>query len=61
MWIDIQQEFKDWAVAGLLPTESAATTIVSQEHGVPMVTLERWRAEARLQAVIGTANAWCRE
>jgi transposase len=63
------QEFKDRAVARLLPPESAAITTVSQEHGVSVATLERWRAEAlsrparerawtaaaRLQAVIATA------
>lgn len=38
------------------------------ELGVSVATLERWRPEARLQAVIATAamdeaqrNAWCRE
>jgi transposase len=40
------QEFKDPAVARLLPPESAAITTVSQEHGVSVATLERWRAEA---------------
>jgi len=39
-----------------------------QELGVSVSTLERWRADARLQAVIATAgmevtqrSAWCRE
>jgi hypothetical protein len=53
----------------LLPPESAAITAVSQEIGVSVATLERWRADAlslparerawtaaaRLQAVIATA------
>ena len=63
------QEFKDGAVAWLLPLESAAIATVSQEQGVSVATLERWRAEAlskpaergwtaaaRLQAVITTAT-----
>ena len=63
------QEFKDRAVARLLPPESASITTVSQEQGVSVGTLERWRAEAlskpaergwtaaaRLQAVITTAT-----
>jgi hypothetical protein len=53
----------------LLPPESAAITAVSQEIGVSVATLERWRADAaRLQAVIARAamdeaqcSAWCRE
>ena len=63
------REFKDRAVARLLPPESAAITAVSQELGVSVATLERWRADAlsmparerawtaaaRLQAVIATA------
>jgi transposase len=62
------QEFKDRAVARLLPPESASITTVSQEQGVSVATLERWRADAlsgpaerawtaaaRLQAVITTA------
>ena len=63
------QEFKDRAVARLLPPESASITAVSREQGVSVATLERWRAEAlsrparerawtaaaRLQAVITTA------
>jgi hypothetical protein len=63
-------EFKERAVARLLPPESAEISAVSLELGVSVATLERWRAEAaaRLQAVIATAamdeaqrNAWCRE
>lgn len=62
-------EFKERAVARLLPPESAEISAVSQELGVSVATLERWRAEAlsmparerawtaaaRLQAVIATA------
>lgn len=64
------QDFKDRAVARLLPPESAAIPAVSQELGVSVATLERWMAEAaaRLEAVIATAamdeaqrSAWCRE
>jgi transposase len=61
--------FKDRAVARLLPPESAPVQTVSQELGVSVATLERWRADAlstparervwtaaaRLQAVIATA------
>jgi DNA-binding transcriptional MerR regulator len=60
--------FKDRAVARLLPPESAPVQQVSQELGVSVATLERWRANAlstparervwtaaaRLQAVIAT-------
>ena len=63
------KDFKDRAVARLLPPESASITAVSQEQGVSVATLERWRADAlsmparerawtaaaRLQAVIATA------
>ena len=63
------QAFKDRAVARLLPPESAPVQTVSQELGVSVATLERWRAialstparervwtaAARLQAVITTA------
>ena len=63
------QEFKDRAVGRLLPPESAPVQSVSQEIGVSVATLERWRAEAlstpdrdrvwtaaaRLQAVVTTA------
>ena len=62
--------FKDRAVARLLPPESAPVQQVSQELGVSVTTLERWRADAlstparervwtaaaRLQAVITTAS-----
>jgi transposase len=40
------QVFKDRAVARLSPPESAAITTVSQEMGVSVATLERWRADA---------------
>ena len=64
------QKFKQRAVARLLPPESAAISTVSQELGVSLATLERWRADAlsmparerawtaaaRLQAVIATAS-----
>ena len=63
------QEFKERAVARLLPPESAPIAALSQEIGVSMATLERWHSEAlcrparervwtaaaRLQAVITTA------
>lgn len=63
------QVFKERAVARLLPPESAPIQQVSQELGVSVATLERWRADAlsvatrervwtaaaRLQAVIATA------
>lgn len=63
------QEFKDRAVARLLPPENAPIQAVSREIGVSVATLERWRADAlsmparervwtaaaRLQAVITTA------
>ena len=62
-------EFRERAVARLLPPESAEVSRVSQEIGVSVATLERWRAEAlsrparerawtaaaRLEAVIATA------
>jgi transposase len=61
--------FKERAVARLLPPESSSIDQVSQEIGVSVSTLERWRAEAlaepaqerrwtaaaRLEAVIATA------
>jgi len=63
------QAFKERAVARLLPPESAPIHQVSQELGVSIATLERWRADAlsaptrgrvwtaaaRLQAVIASA------
>jgi len=64
------QQFKDKAVARLLPPESAALDMVAREMGVSTGTLERWRDEAqtmpargrawsagaRLEAVITTAT-----
>jgi transposase-like protein len=44
-WVD-SQDFKERAVARLLPPESAPITLVSQEQGVSVATLERWRADA---------------
>jgi transposase len=63
------QEFKDKAVARLLPPESAPVEVVSREVGIGVGTLERWRedaltrparartwsAGARLEAVVTTA------
>jgi transposase-like protein len=43
------QQFKDRAVARLLPPESAAIDVVSREIGVSVDTLERWRAQALAQ------------
>ena len=62
-------EFKERAVARLLPPESAEVSRVSQEIGVSVATLQRWHADAlsrparerawtaaaRLEAVIATA------
>ena len=64
------KSFKARAVARLLPPESSGVAEVSQEIGVSVATLERWRSEAlasgsgerswtavaRLEAVIGTAS-----
>lgn len=67
------EAFRNRAVARLLPPESAQVGVVSQEIGVSVQTLERWREDAqsrpaRLEAVITTAamdeagkSAWCRE
>lgn len=63
------QEFKQRAVARLLPPESSPVEVVSREIGVSVDTLERWRSEAlampetdriwtaaaRFEAVITTA------
>mgnify|MGYP003545423576 FL=1 len=63
------EAFRNRAVARLLPPESAQVGVVSQEIGVSVQTLERWRedaqsrpargrawtARARLEAVITTA------
>ena len=64
------QAFKDRAVARLLPPESAALAVISQETGISVDTLERWHADAlskpargrawtataRLEAVVTTAS-----
>jgi len=64
------QEFKDRAVARLLPPESATVESVAHEIGVGVSTLERWRsaalsrparerawtAAARFEAVLTTAT-----
>ena len=64
------QEFKDRAVARLLPPESATVEAVAREIGVGVATLERWRsgalsrparerawtAAARFEAVLTTAT-----
>jgi transposase len=61
-------EFKERAMARLVPPESAEITRLSREIGVPVATLERWltdalsrpvlervrKAAARLEAVIAT-------
>jgi transposase len=63
------QEFKDQALAKLLPPESASIDAVSEDMGISVGTLRRWldlaqtkpargrvwSASARLQAVITTA------
>ncbi|GHT96635.1 hypothetical protein AGMMS49545_22120 [Betaproteobacteria bacterium] len=65
------QNFKDRAVARLLPPESAAVESVARDLSISVSTLERWRAwtaAARFEAVLASAmldeankNAWCRE
>lgn len=50
------QEFKDRAVARLLPPESASVDVVSMEMGVSVATLERWRSDAL--SMPGRAPAW---
>lgn len=47
------QDFKDRAVARLLPPESAAVDVVARELGVSTATLERWRANALLMGSSG--------
>ncbi len=52
-------EFKERAVARLVPPESAEITRLSQGIGVSVATLERWLADAaRLEAVIYGATIW---
>ena len=43
------QEFKDRAVARLLPPESAPIKDLANEIGVGLATLERWRSDALAQ------------
>jgi transposase-like protein len=50
------QEFKDRAVARLLPPESASIKDVANEIGVGHDTLERWRSEALAQP--GRDRVW---
>lgn len=50
------QDFKDRAVARLLPPESAAIDMVARELGVSTATLERWRANALLEG--SSARTW---
>lgn len=50
------QDFKDRAVARLLPPESAAIDVVARELGVSTATLERWRANALLEG--SSARTW---
>ena len=40
------EKFKQRAIARLLPPESSAISTVSQEMGISVATLERWRADA---------------
>lgn len=50
------QEFKDRAIAKLLPPESASIKDVANEIGVGTSTLERWRSEALAQP--GRERVW---
>jgi len=50
------QEFKDRAIARLLPPESASIKDVANEIGVGTSTLERWRSEALAQP--GRERVW---
>ena len=49
------QQFKDKAVARLLPPESASPELVSRELGVGVATLERWRSDALSMPARGRA------
>lgn len=49
------EAFKNRAVARLMPPESANAGAVAKEIGVSVQTLERWREDARLEAVITAA------
>jgi hypothetical protein len=48
-WPGTDSSSRTAAVAGLLPSESAAIDVVSREIGVSVDTLERWRAQAMAQ------------
>ena len=55
-------------MARLLPPESASVETVSRDLCISVMTLERWTAPARFEAVLVTASmdeasksAWCRE
>ena len=50
------QEFRNRAVARLLPPESASVDEVSREIGVSVSTLERWRSDALSQP--GREQVW---
>ena len=50
------QEFKDRAVARLLPPESASLTDVAREFGVSVQTLQKWRDAALSPPA--AAQAW---
>jgi len=50
------QEFKDRAVARLLPPESAPIKNLANEIGVGLATLERWRSDALAQP--GRDRVW---
>ena len=58
------EKFKQRAVARLLPPESSAISTVSQEMGISVATLERWRADALgpspLESGLGQQRPDCR-
>jgi len=49
------QAFIDKAVGRLLPPESAAVQLVSQEMGVSVKTLQRWCEDAQTRPALGRA------
>ena len=49
------EAFRNRAVARLLPPESAQVGVVSQEIGVSVQTLERWREDAQSRPARGRA------
>ena len=51
------EAFRNRAVARLLPPESAQVGVVSQEIGVSVQTLERWREDAQSRPARGRAWA----